>query len=68
VTSPVIVGAPNQIRYVIGDAVWPIGDGPKIIAHVVNTLGKWGAGFSGALSERWPSLVPLYRNWVRRFV
>lgn len=43
-----------QIHYVEGDATDPIevGDGPRIIAHVCNDVGGWGAGFVLALSNR----------------
>lgn len=41
------------IHYVTGDATYPIGDGPKIIAHVCNDIGAWGAGFVKALDKRW---------------
>lgn len=42
-----------RIHYVLGDATRPQGPaGPKIIAHVCNDIGGWGAGFVLALS-RW---------------
>ncbi|HVM60192.1 MAG TPA: macro domain-containing protein [Verrucomicrobiae bacterium] len=43
-----------HIRYVVGDATQPIGAGNKIIAHVCNDIGAWGAGFVLAVSRRWP--------------
>lgn len=43
-----------MIYYIIGDATYPqIEDGLRVIAHVCNDIGKWGAGFSGAISKRW---------------
>jgi O-acetyl-ADP-ribose deacetylase (regulator of RNase III) len=42
-----------KINYVIGDATCPIGEGKKIIPHVCNDLGGWGAGFVLALSAKW---------------
>jgi O-acetyl-ADP-ribose deacetylase (regulator of RNase III) len=42
-----------MIHYVTGDATFPQGDGPKIIAHVCNNVGGWGRGFVLALSKRW---------------
>jgi O-acetyl-ADP-ribose deacetylase (regulator of RNase III) len=42
----------SLINYVIGDATRPQGDGQKIVAHVCNNIGKWGAGFSGAVTKR----------------
>jgi len=41
------------IRYVIGDATIPARAGRKIIAHVCNDIGVWGAGFVLAVSRRW---------------
>jgi hypothetical protein len=41
-----------QIQYIAGDATAPIGDGNKIIAHVCNDIGAWGAGFVLAISKR----------------
>lgn len=52
-----------MVTYVKGDATKPKGDGVKIIAHVCNDKGGWGAGFVLALNKI--SLKPqkLYRNW-----
>jgi len=42
----------RPIAYVTGDATQPPSDGStRIVAHVVNDLGRWGAGFSGAVSR-----------------
>ena len=49
-----------------GDATQPVGDGPKIIAHIVNDEGGWGRGFVVALSERWPQPERDYRAWHKR--
>lgn len=53
-----------QIEYVDGDATYPRGDGNKIIAHICNDTGRWGAGFVEDLSERFPSVEAKYRAWV----
>src|ERR1700733_12902266 len=42
-----------DIRYITGDATCPVGTGNKIIAHVCNDIGAWGAGFVLAVSKRW---------------
>lgn len=55
-----------EIVYVVGDATIPIGDGPRIIAHVANDIGAWGAGFSGAISRRWNAPEQDYRAWYAR--
>ncbi len=41
------------ISYLKGDASLPQGEGPKIIAHVCNDIGRWGKGFVLSLSQRW---------------
>lgn len=53
-----------MIRYVVGDATEPQVDGPKFIAHVVNTLGAWGAGFVMALSRKWDRPEKEYKKWT----
>ena len=47
--------------YLTGDATQPTGDGIKIICHVCNDVGGWGAGFSGALSRRWKEPENVFR-------
>ncbi|MBO0699540.1 MAG: Appr-1-p processing protein [Zavarzinella sp.] len=53
----------SGITYVTGDATAPQGEGPKIICHVCNDIGKWGAGFVLAVSRRWPQPEASYREW-----
>lgn len=55
---------PTTISYVSGDATRPQGEGPKVIAHVCNDYGGWGAGFVLALSKRWPQPEADYRKWA----
>lgn len=43
----------NSIHYLKGDATDPQGSGKKIIAHVCNDVGAWGAGFVLAISKKW---------------
>lgn len=55
-----------MISYVKGDATAPIGTGVKMIAHVTNTNGGWGAprgarGFVQAISKKWPEPERRYR-------
>jgi O-acetyl-ADP-ribose deacetylase (regulator of RNase III) len=54
-----------MITYLKGDATRPQGDELKIIAHVCNTEGGWGAGFVCALSKRWGKPERDYRIWHR---
>lgn len=51
-----------MITYVKGDATKPIGDGPKIIAHVCNDSGGWGSGFVLALNKMSPLPRKRYRE------
>ena len=50
-----------NIKYVKGDATQPRGDGNKIICHICNDRGAWGAGFVLALSKRWNTPEHFYR-------
>jgi O-acetyl-ADP-ribose deacetylase (regulator of RNase III) len=57
------VSALAHLRHLSGDATQPVGDGPHVVAHVCNDAGRWGAGFSGAVSRRWPQPEHAYRTW-----
>lgn len=52
-----------NLQYLEGDATHPIGDGTRIIAHVCNNQGGWGAGFVVALGRRYPEAEAAYRRW-----
>lgn len=54
-----------EVTYVVGDATDPVGDGVKLIAHICNDAGAWGAGFVRALSRRWPEPEAQYRRVFR---
>lgn len=43
----------SRVKYVVGDATRPKGRGPKVLVHVCNDVGLWGAGFVKAVSARW---------------
>lgn len=51
-----------SINYVVGDATRPICEGTKIIAHVCNNKGGWGAGFVLAVSKKWSEPETCYRS------
>lgn len=53
------------ITFVTGDATAPVGGGPRVIAHVVNTEGGWGRGFVVAVSKRWRLPERVYRETIR---
>ena len=50
-----------KINFVKGDATRPKGKGKKIICHICNDYGAWGAGFVLALSKRWTYPEHFYR-------
>lgn len=56
---------PGLLRYKVGDATNPHGGGHKLLIHVCNDIGAWGAGFVMALSKRWAKPQDEYRRWYR---
>lgn len=55
------------IRYARGDATHLAPTpGTKIVAHICNDVGAWGAGFVQAVSRRWPQPEAAYRAWGHR--
>lgn len=55
----------KEINYLKGDATLPIGEGIKVIAHICNDIGGWGAGFVLAISKRWKEPEKQYREWSK---
>jgi O-acetyl-ADP-ribose deacetylase (regulator of RNase III) len=53
------------IQYLKGDATAPQAGGNKIIAHVCNIEGGWGAGFVLAISRKWPQPEIEYRRYCK---
>jgi len=53
------------LKFVKGDATLPAGSNVRYVLQIVNNEGKYGAGFSGALSRRWPKVEADYRQWWR---
>ena len=53
----------SKITYIKGDATYPVGDGKKLITHICNDIGAWGAGFVLAISMRWPEPEDRYHVW-----
>lgn len=56
---------PGRLKYVTGDATIPESAGHRLIIHVCNSVGAWGAGFVLALSKRWKKTEEEYRRWFR---
>ncbi|SRR6266480_917250 len=54
-----------SIRYLIGDATEPRGNGLRIIAHVVNDkTANWGRGFALAVARKWPEVAAEFGKWT----
>lgn len=53
----------KEIHYITGDATNPKVQGNKIICHICNDIGAWGAGFVLALSRKWQEPEKSYRKW-----
>jgi len=51
----------NKINYISGDATAPVGNGTKVIVHICNDIGAWGAGFVLAISKKWKEPEEHYR-------
>ena len=51
----------NHINYIKGDATAPVGNGMKVIVHICNDVGAWGAGFVLAISKKWKAPEEHYR-------
>jgi len=54
-----------MIEYLVGDATHPNGPDVKIIAHVVNDIGRWGRGFVLSVTKRYPVAEHAYREWSK---
>lgn len=58
--------APERtIHYVDGDATLPRGQGPRLVAHIVNDrTPNWGGKFARALKSRWPAAQTSFQEWA----
>jgi hypothetical protein len=54
------------LEYRRGDALTPPGEGPRLIAHIVNDkTPNWGGnGFAAALKRRYPDVQKDFREWA----
>ena len=55
------------LEYFRGDALSPRGDGPRLIAHIVNDrTPNWGGnGFAAAVKRKFPNVQQEFREWAR---
>lgn len=56
---------PGRLKYIKGDATNPEGGSLRFILQINNDAGGYGAGFSGAISKRWPQVEKEYRRLYR---
>jgi len=57
----------NPICYLIGDVTNPLEvKGRKILCHIVNDIGKMGAGVALSIKNKWPVVYIKYREWYRK--
>ena len=64
-SADVRVAPDPEIAFVTGDATQPHGDGPRLIAHVVNDkTPNWGGAFARALREEYPVAQTQFLEWV----
>lgn len=54
---------PGTLKFVEADATLPMAGGHRILVHICNNIGAWGAGFVVALAQRWPKTKDEYRRW-----
>ena len=55
----------GDITYLKGDALAPAETGQKLVLHICNDLGYWGAGFVMAISNKWSSPEKQYKAWQK---
>lgn len=55
------------LEYLRGDALSPRGEGPRLIAHIVNDrTANWGGnGFAAAMKRRFPDVQQEFRDWAK---
>lgn len=64
--NPDAIEAPSLVL-VRGSALEPRGEGPQIIAQIVNDKTPiWGAGFSKAVADKYPSAQAEFIEWAKR--
>ena len=53
-----------MINYIVGDATKPVGNDVKVIVHICNDIGAWGAGFVIPLGNKYPITKNVYKNSI----
>lgn len=51
-----------QIAYITGDVTEPLLCGNDCIVQVVNNVGAYGAGVSGAIAKKWPIVLKEFKS------
>ena len=60
----VIFASVAAITYITGDVTEPLLCGNDCIVQVVNNVGAYGAGVSGAIAKKWPSVKQRYKDYL----
>lgn len=57
---------PATLEYLRGDALSPRGEGPRLIAHIVNDkTPNWGGnGFAAAVKRQYPDVQQDFKEWI----
>jgi O-acetyl-ADP-ribose deacetylase (regulator of RNase III) len=53
----------KELKYVEGDVTKPIGEGIKLICHIVNDQGLMGSGVARSLFQKWGKVRTRYIDW-----
>lgn len=60
-----VIRESSRLKYVTGSALEPRGEGPFIIAQIVNDkTPNWGGGFSLVIRKKWPNVQSDFVDWV----
>jgi len=54
----------SAITYITGDVTEPLLCGNDCIVQVVNNVGAYGAGVSGAIAKKWPAVKKRYEEYL----
>jgi O-acetyl-ADP-ribose deacetylase (regulator of RNase III) len=53
------------LKFITGDVTIPRGGGHRMVIHICNDIGGFGAGVALAIARRWPKVQEQYRLWHR---
>jgi len=56
----------REPKHIKGDVTQPVGEGNKIICHIVNDLGVMGAGVAKDIRDKWDKAYIKYKQWSQK--